>query len=186
MRRPRAGTTGLALALAAFLGACHSAGPYDHDVVYVPLSAEEKATKNSRDYDPVMFQRQPVDWHTHPASLFGVVTNRGTAPAGGAYVTLSVRRLETRNVCENANDLDTCRTTVSDKDFGVVHARLALAPDDDIGPHSIGIGSLLRLVGTFAEEADPNDGAPILRASYYRHWPRYFFVTKSSAKDMRQ
>jgi hypothetical protein len=182
------GRLGLALlALFALVGGgCHSAGPYDHDVNYVPLSPEEKASKAARDYDPVMYQRKPEEWHAHPASLFGVVTNRGTAPAGGAYVTLSVRRLETRNVCENANDLDTCRTTVSDHDFGVVHARLSLAPDDDIGPLSIGIGSLLRVIGVFAEEGDPADGAPILKATYYRHWPRYYFVTKASARDMRQ
>jgi hypothetical protein len=84
------------------------------------------------------------------------------------------------------NDRDSCRTTVSDHDFGVVHALLTLAPDDDIGPLSIGIGSLLRVVGTFAEQADPADGAPIVKGSYYRHWPRYYFVTKSSARDMRQ
>jgi hypothetical protein len=165
---------------------CHGAGPYDHDVRYVPLPAEEKVSQGVRDYDPVMYERQPDEWHAHPASLFGVVTRRGTGPSAGAYLTLSVRRLETRNACENANDMDTCRTTVSDHDFGVVHALLKLAPEDDIGPLSVGIGSMLRVIGTFAQEADPADGAPILHASFYRHWPRYYYVTKSSAKDMRQ
>ena len=33
---------------------------------------------------------------------------------------LGVRRLELRNLCDNANDDDSCRVTVSDKDFGVV------------------------------------------------------------------
>ena len=174
------------LSLPVVVGGCHSAGLYDHDAGYVTLSAEEKASKNVRDYDPVMYQRRPDEWHAHPVSLFGVVTNRGTGPAGGAYVTLSVRRLETRNLCQNGNDPDSCRTTVSDNDFGVTHALLSLAPDDDIGPLSIGIGSLLRVIGNFAQEPDPTDGAPIVRATYYRHWPRYFFVTKSSAKDMRQ
>jgi hypothetical protein len=75
---------------------------------------------------------------------------------------------------------------VSDRDFGVMHALLKLAPDDDIGPLSVGIGSMLRIIGTFAQEADPTDGAPILHATFYRHWPRYFYVTKASAKDMRQ
>ena len=109
------GLTSSVVMLVSLVGGCHSAGPYDHDVRYVPLSAEEKASKDIKDYDPVMYQRKPEEWHAHPSSLFGVVTNRGTAPAGGAYVTLSVRRLETRNVCQNANDLDTCRTTVSDR-----------------------------------------------------------------------
>ena len=170
----------------ALLAGCHGAGPYDHDVNYVPLSAEEKAVVGAADYDPVMYERQPDVWHAHPASLFGVVTRRATGTSGGTYLTLSVRRLETRNLCENANDEETCRTTVSDRDFGIVHGLLKLAPDDDIGPLSIGIGSLLRVVGTFAQEADPADGAPILHATFYRHWPRYFFVTKASARNMRQ
>jgi hypothetical protein len=181
MHRLEAALVGLTL-----LAGCHSAGLYDHDVQYVPLPGEARASQGVKDYDPVMYQRQPEEWHAHPSSLFGVVTRRGTGPSGGAYLTLSVRRLETRNVCENANDVDTCRTTVSDHDFGVVHALVKLAPDDDIGPLSIGIGSLLRVVGTFVQEADPADGAPIVHATFYRHWPRYFFVTKSSATDMRQ
>jgi hypothetical protein len=170
----------------ALVVGCHGAGLYDHDVQYVPLPAEEKAGQGVKDYDPVMYQRQPEEWHAHPASLFGVVTRRGTGSSGGAYLSLSVRRLETRNACENANDLDTCRTTVSDRDFGVVHAVLKLAPEDDIGPLSIGIGSLVRVIGTFAQDADPADGAPIVHATFYRHWPRYYYVTKSSARDMRQ
>jgi hypothetical protein len=176
----------LALSLVLLATGCHSAGPYDHAVNYETLSAEESALKNAKEYDPVMFQRQPDEWHAHPVSLFGVVTNRGTGPGGGAYLALSVRRLATRNLCENGNDEDTCRTTVSDKDFGVVHALLTLAPEDDIGPHSIIGGSMLRVVGMFAQDADPTDGAPILHATYYRHWPPFFYVTQSSAKDMRQ
>jgi hypothetical protein len=172
----------LGLVLAAGCGA----GLYDHSPTYIPLPLEEKAIQNARDYDPMMYQRQPSEWRAQPAMLFGVVMSRGTGPAGGAYVKLSVRRLDTRNLCESAADSDSCRTTVSDHDFGVVHALLALAPEDDIGPHSIGVGSLLRIVGTFEESGDPADGAPILHATYYRHWPRYFFVTRSSAIDMRQ
>jgi hypothetical protein len=25
-----------------------------------------------------------------------------------------------------------------------------------------------------------------MHATYYRHWPRYFYVTKAAAKQMRQ
>jgi hypothetical protein len=168
------------------LAACHSAGLYGHSVVYEPLSDEAKAASSAREYDPVMFQRQPEQWRSKPVSLFGIVTNRGSGPGGGSYVTVSVRRVEPRNLCENANDEDTCRTTVSDRDFGVVHVILAPRPEDDVGEHSLGIGSLIRGFGTFGQDVDPNDGAPVLRASYYRHWPRYFYVTKASAQNMRQ
>jgi len=63
---------------------------------------------------------------------------------------------------------------------------VALRPDDDLGERSTSVGSLVRAVGVFGEDVDPSDGAPTLRASFYRHWPRYFYVTRSSADLMRQ
>jgi len=174
------------LSLALVLPGCSGGGQYGHAVNYVPLSDEEKATKTAKEYDPVMFQRQPDQWRGKPVALFGIVTNRGSGPGGTAYVTLSVRRLEPRNACESHADEDTCRVTVSDADFGLVHVQVVAHGDDDVGEHSIGGGSLLRLVGTFGEETDPNDGGAIMRATYYRHWPRGFYVTKQAAQQMRQ
>ena len=174
------------LLLTLTIAACAGAGPYGHAVHYAPLGDEEKATKNAKEYDPVMFQRQPEQWRGKPVALFGVVTKRDAGQGGGAYLTLSVRRLEPRNACESNADEDTCRVTVSDAEFGVVHAQVALHGEDDVGEHSVGGGSLVRLVGTFGEDVDPSDGAPIMHATYYRHWPRYFYVTKSAAAQMRQ
>ncbi len=165
---------------------CGGGGQYGHSVNYAPLGDEQKATSTAKEYDPVMFQRQPEQWRGKPVALFGVVTNRGAGTGGTAYVTLSVRRLEPRNACESNADEDTCRVTVSDADFGLVHAMINLHGDDDVGEHSVGGGSLVRLVGTFGEDVDPNDGAPIMHATYYRHWPRYFYVTKAAAQQMRQ
>ncbi|HEY2517684.1 MAG TPA: hypothetical protein VGI39_42740 [Polyangiaceae bacterium] len=174
-----------AVPLVVFLSAC-SAGRYGHSPTYAPLSGENEAVAGARDYDPVMYARQPEEWRQGTVSLFGVVTNRGTGPGGGAYLTLSVRHLETRNLCENHNDEDTCRVTVSDKDFGSVHALVKLTGEDDVGEHSVSAGSLLRLVGKFGENVDPNDGGPILHATWYRHWPRYFYVTSAARGLMRQ
>ncbi len=124
---------------------------------------------------------------TRRRSLRDVVTNRGAGTSGTAYVTMSVRRLEPRNACDSHNDEDTCRTTVSDTDFGLVHAMVVLHGEDDVGEHSVGGGSLLRLVWHRSrEEVDPNDGAPHMRVTYYRHWPRGFYVTKAAAAQMRQ
>jgi hypothetical protein len=172
-----------ALALASF--GC-SAGPYGHAPAYAPRGDEKGAIAHAREYDPVMFVRQPDEWRKGDVVLFGVVTNRGAGPGGASYLTLSVRRLEPRNLCENAHDDDTCRVTVSDRDFGVVHALVLLTGDDDMGEHSVAAGSLVRLVGRFGENADPNDGGAILRATWYRHWPRYFFVTSAARGQMRQ
>lgn len=165
---------------------CHGAGPYGYSASYAPTSDEETATKDAREYDPVMYGREPEQWRKSRARLFGVVTSRAPGPGGAAYLTLSVRRLEPRNLCTNANDEDTCRVTISERDFGVVHALVALKPEDDVGEKSVGAGSLVRVVGQFGEDVDPADGAPVIRGSFYRHWPRHFFVTNASSDTMRQ
>ncbi len=176
-----------ALVLSLLLVAgCRSAGPYGYAAQYAPASGEDEALTGAREYDPVMYARQPDAWRKSKTSLFGLVRGRAPGPGGQAYLTLSVRKLETRNLCSNANDEDTCRVTVSDRDFGIVHVLVALRPDDDLGERSTGVGSLVRAVGVFGEDVDPADGAPTLRASFYRHWPRYFYVTRSSADLMRQ
>lgn len=175
-----------ALLLAAVLPACGGAGLYGHAPNYQALSEEEKALEGSREYDPVMFQRQPDEWRKTPVSLFGIVTRRTPGPSGSAALVLSIRRLEPRNLCESMRDDDTCRVTISDREFGIAHAFVSLRPDDDVGEKSVGVGSLVRIVATSTGEVDPADGAAVLRASYYRHWPRYYYVTKSASRDLRQ
>lgn len=185
--RPIASKSLVALfALAVASSGCAGAGRYGHSPRYAPLADEERAASGARDYDPVMYLRMPEEWRKQSVSLFGVVASRAPGPSGGAYVTLSVRRLEPRNLCDNMHDDDSCRVTVSDKDFGVVHAIVALRGEDDTGPQSVGPGSLVRVIGRFGEDVDPADGAPVMHAAYYRHWPRGFYVTRAAARDMRQ
>jgi hypothetical protein len=178
--------SGLLPLAAALLAGCHGAGPYGYAPKYTRTSEEEVQGAGAREYDPVMYAREPETWRKSKTALFGVVTGRAPGPGGAAYLTVSVRKLETRNLCSNANDESSCRVTVSDRDFGIVHVLAALRPDDDLGERSVGVGSLLRTVGTFGQDIDPADGAPVMRASFYRHWPRYFFVTRASADLMRQ
>ncbi len=168
------------------LAGCRGAGPYGYAPKYVPTSDEETSQAGAREYDPVMYAREPDAWRKSRSTLFGVVRGRAPGPGGQAYLTLSVRRVEPRNLCTNANDEDTCRVTVTDRDFGVVHALVALRPEDDVGEKSVGIGSLVRVIGQFGEDVDSNDGAPIIRGTFYRHWPRYYYVTSSRADLMRQ
>jgi hypothetical protein len=175
---------GAALWLLAVSG-CHSGGPYGHSKVYAPTGDEERAIAAAKEYDPVMAQRTPEQWRKKPVSLFGVVTNRGSGPGGAAYVALSVRALEPRNLCES-DDEDSCRVAVSDREYARIHVLLNLVADDDLGEHSVGMSSLLRVAGTIGEDIDPIDGTPILRASFYRHWPRGFFVTAKAAAVMRR
>jgi hypothetical protein len=176
----------LALLLALLLAACQGAGSYSHSPRYVELSDESAASAGARDYDPVMVARQPEAWRKGKVMLFGVVESRAAGPGGQALLRLSVRRLEPRNLCESATDDDSCRVTVSDKDFGVVSALVALHGEDDVGPHAVGQRSLVRIVGTVGQDAAESDGSAIVHAAYYRHFPPLFYVTRASARDMRQ
>ena len=173
------------LVLGALTLGCGGGGKYGYAPNYIPTDSEESATKGAKEYDPVMFQREPETWRKGNVVLFGVVTSRAAGGGGTANLTLSVRRLEPRNLCDNGNDEDTCRVTVSDRDFGVVHALVALKGEDDVGERSVAAGSLIRVVGQFGQDVDTG-GEPTIRASFYRHWPRHYYVTKSKADTMRQ
>jgi len=164
----------------AALVAC-GAGPYGYSRTYTPLDAERSAAEGSTDYDPVMVKREPEAWQVRKVSLFGVVVKREDR-AGKGYLTLSVRVLEQRNACET-NQEDSCRTTVSDREYDKVHAAVAFAtPEDQAGAESIGAGSLVRVVGKLGPP-DAADGVQVLDATYYRHWPRGYYRT-TSAKDV--
>lgn len=167
-----------------FLPACSSSGPYGYSRTYAALGAEADAADGAREYDPVMAERDKAAWRKNRTSLFGVVLKRVPGPSGLAYVTLSLRTLEVRNLCE-ALDEQTCRVTVSEHEFAIVHAQLKLAPSDDLGEKSLNRGSLVRVVGKLTDDVDRDDGGVVLRADYYRHWPRNFFVTTASRSGMQ-
>jgi len=172
-----------ALALPLLLLGCHSAGPYGYSRTYQPLSAEESAADGAREYDPVMAERDKDAWKKATISLYGIVKSRTQAKDGSAYVQLSMRTLSDRNLCDDFDE-DTCRVTVSEHEHATLHATLKLSSDDDIGQYSVGKGSLLRVIGKLTDEVDADDGTPVLRVSYYRHWPRNFFVTTAAASGM--
>ncbi len=174
-----------AFCLAAAAFGCRGGGAYGHAVSYVPLSEEDDSLEGSREYDPVMARRFPEDWSKAEVSLFGVVLRREPAEGGAEGLVVSVRRLEPRNLCDSSNDDDTCRVTVGDREFGQLVIRVKLRSEDQVGEKAIGQGSLLRAVGKL--DAAPSDEAmPTIRAKYYRHWPKFFYVTKASASLMRQ
>ena len=173
----------LALALALSPLGCHSAGPYGYARSYQPLSAEDSASQGAREYDPVMAERDKADWKKSTISVFGVVKGRASEKGGGAYLLLSMRTLSDRNLCDDFDE-DTCRVTVSEHEHATIHATLKLSREDDIGQYSVGKGSLVRVIGKLSDEVDPDDGGPVLHVSYYRHWPRHFFVTTANAAQM--
>jgi hypothetical protein len=178
--RPR----GWALVLALALGGCHSAGAYGYSRTYAALSDEEDAAKGAKEYDPVMIEREPATWRGQRISIFGVVKRRSQAPGGMADLTLSVRTLAGRNLCDQMDE-DTCRVTVSDHEFAIIHAVTKLRPGDDLGKESLAAGSLVRVIGKLTDDVDKTDGAQVLNVNYYRHWPRNFFVTMADRDHMR-
>jgi hypothetical protein len=174
----------LTLAVASLLAACGSGGQYGFTRSYSPLSEEEDFAESARDYDPVMLAREPESWRNSSISVFGVVRQRSEAPGGSAYLTLSVRTLAARNLCDAMDD-DTCRVTVSEREHAVIHATTKLRPGDDIGKESLQPGSLVRVIGKLTDAVDKEDGMPVLSASYYRHWPRNYFVTTADRDHMK-
>jgi len=158
---------------------CRSAGPYGYSRVYTPTSDEAKAVSGKTELEPRNVPRSP-DQRTRAFWAFGVVTHRGPGPGGAAYVALSLRSLSAQNQCKSSSDEDTCRVTVSDRENGRAHALVTLSAEDDLGERSVALGSLVRVVGTIAEDVDPSDGSAILRASFYRHWPRGFYSAAPS------
>jgi hypothetical protein len=175
----------LAATFALVALSCGSAGQYGHSKTYSTLSEEDTAAEGAKDYDPVMAKRSPEKWKGKTVSAFGIVVNRSSGPAGASQVKLSLRTLETRNLCESTDE-DTCRVTVSEHEHAIVHAMLHLRTEDDLGEHSLGPGSLVRVIGVVADAVDASDGEPVLQAKYYRHWPRGFFVTTADRKFMRR
>jgi hypothetical protein len=172
------------LAAPLLLLGCHAPGPYGHSKVYDPTDGERSAVAKATEYDANAFTRSPEKWRDRPVWLFGMVTNRGSGP-GGAYIAVSIRSLQLRNLCDR-DDEDTCRVTVSEREHGKVNLLVNLAGEDDRGELSVGPGSLLRVVGTIGQDADPVEGTPIMRVSFYRHWPRGFFVTTKAAAVLRR
>ncbi|MET0592504.1 MAG: hypothetical protein ABW133_07385 [Polyangiaceae bacterium] len=163
--------------LATLLG-CRSAGPYGYSRVYTATSDETQAVVGKGELDPRTAQRS--DQKSRGYWAFGVVTHRASGLGGAAYVALSLRALQPQNRCQT-RDEDTCRVTVSDRETGRAHALVTLASEDDLGERSVALGSLLRIAGSVAEDVDPSDGSPILRASFYRHWPRGFYASTAGA-----
>ena len=163
------------LAVTALLSACHSPGRYGHSARYAPLDDEADAARRARPYDTLVLE-SARDGVGKRVSVFGIVKARSEGRGGASYVTLSVRKLTPKNVCKTADE-DSCRVTVEEREQSVVHAHVRLESEDDIGKKSIAAGSLLRIIGVIADEVDADDGAPVIRATYYRHWPPDYYVT---------
>lgn len=157
--------------------ACGAAGPYGHAPHYEPIATEREAVSGAREYDALAGRGRSADGRRGKVAVFGVVETREVGPAGQALLKLSVRALEPNSTCARPGDDDSCRVTVTDQDFGVVWALVALRADDDVGPHAVTQRSLVRIVGAVEQDVSPSDGAPVVHGTWYRHWPPIEYVT---------
>lgn len=185
-RRARTGGGWLATGCAvALICACSSGGKYGFSRTYSPLDVEDKAVQGSAAYDPVMARRLPGEWHTKQVNAFGVVLARNEGRAGLTDLTLSLRRLAARNLCDSGEE-DSCRVTVSDQELGRLHALVRLEQSDTVGSERLQPRSLVRVVGKLEDQPSKEDGSDVLVASYYRHFPAAYYVTEQARSYMRR
>jgi hypothetical protein len=165
--------------------ACASAGPYGYSRSYVTASDESDAEDGSERYDPVMARRLPKEWREKKVDLFGVVLARAEGRDGLTDLTLSMRRLAARNLCE-AGEEETCRVTVGDQELSRLHALVQLKQEGAVGAKQLGPRSLVRVIGKLEDQPNKDDGTDVLVASYYRHWPPAEYVTEQARSYMRR
>ena len=176
----------LALASASMIAGCASAGRYGYAREYVYLS-DERAYGDRADetavYDEV--RRLPDRFNDRLISWWGIVTDVETSSNGAARVTMQLRTHQARHLCEDETEAS-CRVTINDRDGGSFTAIVTLSPDDQVGENRVQPLSVLRVYGTVMQGDYNREGGPILRAQYYRHWPRGQYVTSSAAGALRR
>jgi hypothetical protein len=173
------------LAVVAVVVAGCGGASYGHAPTYVPLDAERAVVDQARPYDAAAVQHRPDQWATRGVALFGIVESRSAGPGGQALLRLDVRVLEPANLCTRRGEDDSCRVTVSDKGLGVVWVLVPLREGDDVGANAVGQRSLLRVAGVIGQDVSPTDGAPIIHATWYRHWPSAEYLTPATAAGTR-
>lgn len=176
-----------AAALSLALAHCGGAGRYGYSRAYSPLDAEETWIARAQTdavYDDV--RRMPEEYRGRTLSFFGVVT--AVTPGRGAEptrVALQIRAHQERHLCDDETDRS-CRVTVSARDGGPFTAVVALRPDDVDGENRVQVFSLLRVFGQLVPGEYDAQGGPVLRADFYRHWPRGEYVTTAASAAMRR
>jgi hypothetical protein len=116
---------------------------------------------------------------------FAVVTSAPEVSGGVARMRMSLRTHQERHLCRTEY-ADSCRVTVTERELGTFTAQIPVRAEDMREDQTrLGPGSLLRIYGRSTGEQDAS-GDPVIVAEWYRHWPRFTFVTTASAGSMRR
>ncbi len=184
---PRASSITLQLLTLALLSlaACGGSGPYNFARDYSPLKAEREhyqATQQQVAYEDV--QRDPNGFTKAEVGWFGTVTSYGDLADGSQRLVLSLRAHQPRHLCGNERDAS-CRVTVSERSMGSFVVDAKLSEEQKLGKDRVWVGSLLKVYGTPTGEYD-DEGGPILKVKYLRHFPRGTYVTTAQRDAMRR
>ena len=180
----RASAPLIALLLAACALAACGGGQYGFARTYSPLGAEQSHFKAAQEATYQDLVREPRRFEKTEVGWFGTVSNVDKAPDGRARLTLNLRAHQSRHLCTEDGSAS-CRVTVSEAQLGVFTVDLALKPDEISGQDRVWLGSLLKVYGTHSGEYSEETG-PVLNVSYYRHWPRGYYVTTAARGSMRR
>lgn len=171
------------LAAAALVSACGAAGQYGHSRSYVALSSERDWEGRAQDSVHDEVRRMPDLYQGRTLSGGGDRGGggaRGRALAAGdaAAHAPGPSPLRRRVRVELSGDGEPARRRA-------FHGACSSARR--IRPGSTGVqpNSLVRVYGTLRTGEYDVNGGPVLRAEYYRHWPRGEYVTTGSAGSWR-
>lgn len=171
--------------LAVLGSACAGSGPYNFAREYAPLKAERdhyQKTEQQIAYEDV--QRDPNGFTKSEVGWFGVVTSYSDLSDGRQRLGLSMRTHQPRHLCGSEQE-SSCRVTVSDRSMGSFVMDVSLSAEEKNGKDRVWIGSLLKVYGTPTGEFD-DEGGPVVKPLYYRHFPRGTYVTTAQRAAMRR
>lgn len=172
------------LVIPSSLVGCGGAGQYSYAREYVPLGDEEDFMEQTSAVTYEEVRRDPADFRESQVGWFGIVTGVQPGEGGNATVALTFRNYRERHLCADER-ASSCRVTVSERVGGPFSILLQMRPEDRDGQERIWVGSLIKVYGSPTGDFD-DEGGPLVRAAYYRHWPRGTYVTTGAAGSMRR
>ena len=174
----------LSLITLPFVVAC-GGNPYGYGPFYAPLSQEQPYLEKGVDQSYEEVRRDPSGHQKELIAWFGVVDDvQKVGSSDQVRAAMSLHFHRERHLCTDQFD-SSCRVTISDKAGGPFSVLLSLKPEDRDGRDRVYAGSLLKIYGHVTTEYDDR-GGPIIKADYYRHWPRGMYVTTGRAGNMRR
>ena len=175
---------GLVLAVAAApLTGC-GGGAYGFSRTYQPLASEQRHFAEAKQLTYQDLVREPNAYRSTEIGWFGVVTELYDLRDGRTRISLTLRSHQARHLCSDESK-SSCRVTISEGGLGIFSADVRLNADDLDGQERVWHGSLLKIYGKPTGQYSEETG-PVLEVTYYRHWPRGYYVTTAQRGAMRR